>query len=153
MDICHLKTGELEPKYQRVQKGRVVLRDDIGEDDPGACAAFTEQGSSASQTTRAKAMDVVVTLLDCAGHAADAASAHTQDGGRSKNCSKFHSQTVQMCGYVFHDTTCENLGPTLKTQCFLFNEISTDTPLLASRGRDSSKKFHWDLECLFVHGN
>ena len=87
MDICHLRTAELEPKYQKVQKGRVVLRGDIGEDDPGACAAFTEQGSSASQMTGAKAMDVVVILLDCAGQAADAASAHTQDGGRSKNCS------------------------------------------------------------------
>ena len=48
MDICHLKNAELEPKYQRY-KGRVVLRGHIVKDDIGACARFTEQGSSSSQ--------------------------------------------------------------------------------------------------------
>ena len=85
MDICHLKNAELEPKYQKY-KGRVVLWGDTVTDDSGSCAVFTEQGSSASQMTAAKVMDVIVRLRDCAGQAADAVSACTQtkNGGRSK---------------------------------------------------------------------
>ena len=74
MDICHLKNAELEPKLQKY-KGRVVLRRDIVKDDSGACAVFTEQGSSASQMTAAKIMDVIARLPVCDGQAADAVSA------------------------------------------------------------------------------
>ena len=58
MDLCHLKNSELEPQYQNY-KGRVVLRGDIVKDDSGSYAAFTEQGSSASQMTAAKVMDII----------------------------------------------------------------------------------------------
>ena len=47
-------------------------------DDSGAYAVFTEQGSSASQMTAAKVMDVTARLPDCDGQAADAISAYTQ---------------------------------------------------------------------------
>ena len=57
MDLCHLKNSELEPQFQKY-KGRVVLRGDIVKDDSGAYAAFAEQGSSVSQMTAAKVMDV-----------------------------------------------------------------------------------------------
>ena len=77
MDIRHLKNSELEPKIQKY-KGRVVLREDIVKDDPGSYAVFTEQGSSASQMTAAKVMDVMARLPGCAGQAADAISACTQ---------------------------------------------------------------------------
>ena len=52
-----------------------MFRSDIVKDDSGACAVFTEQGSSASQKTAAKVMDVTVRLPDCDGQAADAVSA------------------------------------------------------------------------------
>ena len=55
-----------------------MLRVDIAKDDSGACAVFTEQGSSASQITAAKIMDVVARLTGCDGQAADAVSAYTQ---------------------------------------------------------------------------
>ena len=55
-----------------------MLRGDIVEDDSGAYAVFTEQGSSASQMTAAKVMDVIARLPDCDGQAADAISAYTQ---------------------------------------------------------------------------
>ena len=58
MDICHLKNAELEAKHQKY-KGRVVLRGDIVKDDSGSHAVFTEQGSSASQMTAAKVMDII----------------------------------------------------------------------------------------------
>ena len=76
-DICHLKNVELESKLQKY-KGRVVPRCDIVEDDSGAYAVFTEQGSSASQMTAAEVMDVMARPPDCDGHAADAVSACTQ---------------------------------------------------------------------------
>ena len=59
-------------------KGRVVLRGDIVEDDSGSHAVFTEQGSSASQMTAAKVMDIISKLPGCAGQATDAVSACTQ---------------------------------------------------------------------------
>ena len=81
MDICHLKNADLEAKHQKY-KGRVVLRGDIVKDDSGSYAVFTEQGSSASQMTAAKVMDIISRLPGCAGQAADAVSAYTQ----VKNC-------------------------------------------------------------------
>ena len=77
MDICHLKNAELEAKHQKY-KGRVVLRGDIVKDNSGSYAVFTEQGSSASQTTAAKIMDIISRLPGCDGQAAHAVSACTQ---------------------------------------------------------------------------
>ena len=77
MDICHLKNAELEAKHQKY-KGRVVLRGDIVKDDSGSYAVFTEHGSSASQMTAAKVMDIISRLFGCDGQAADAVSACTQ---------------------------------------------------------------------------
>ena len=77
MDICHLKNADLEAKRKKY-KGRVVFRGDIVKDNYGSCAVFTEQGSSASQMTAAKIMDIISRLPGCAGQAADAVSAYTQ---------------------------------------------------------------------------
>ena len=77
MDICHLKNAELDPIIQKY-KGRVVFRGDIVKDDSGSYAVFTEQGSSASQMTAARVMDVVARLPGCDGQAAVAVSAYTQ---------------------------------------------------------------------------
>ena len=77
MDICHLKNAELEAKHQKY-KGRVVFRGDIVKDDSGSYAVFIEQGSSASQMTASKIMDIISRLPGCDGHAAGAVSAYTQ---------------------------------------------------------------------------
>ena len=77
MDICQLKNAELEAKHQKY-KGRVVLRGDAVKDDSGSYAVFTEHGSSASQMTAAKVMDIISRLPGCAGQAADSVSAYTQ---------------------------------------------------------------------------
>ena len=76
MDICHLKNAELEAKHQKY-KGRGVFRGDIVKDDSGSYPVFTAQGSSASQLTAAKVMDIISRLPGCDGQAADAVSAHT----------------------------------------------------------------------------
>ena len=62
MDLCHLENSEVAPQYQKY-KGRVVLRGDIVKYDSGSYAVFTEQGSSASQMTAAKVMDIKSRLL------------------------------------------------------------------------------------------
>ena len=77
MGVGHSKNAELEAKHQKY-KGRVVLRGDIVKDDSGSYAVLTEQGSSASQMTAAKVMDITSRLPGCAGQAADAVSAYTQ---------------------------------------------------------------------------
>ena len=71
------ENAELEAKHQKY-KGRVVLRGDIVKDDSGSYAVFTEQGSSASQMTAGKIMDIISRLRGCEGQAADAVSAYTQ---------------------------------------------------------------------------
>ena len=48
-------------------------------DDSGSYAACTEQGSSASQMTAAKVMDIISRLPGCSGQAADAVSSYTQE--------------------------------------------------------------------------
>ena len=47
-------------------------------DASGSYAVYTEQGSSASQMTAAKVMDIISRLPGCDGQAADAVSAFTQ---------------------------------------------------------------------------
>ena len=49
-----------------------MLRGDIVKDNSGSYAVFTEQGSSASQMTAAKIMDIISRLPGCDGQAADA---------------------------------------------------------------------------------
>ena len=56
----------------------MVLRGDIVKHVSGSYAVFTEHGSSASQMTAAKVMDIISRLPGCAGQAADAISAYTQ---------------------------------------------------------------------------
>ena len=46
-------------------------------DESAFYPVFTEQGSSASQMTAAKIMDIISRLPGCAGQAADAVSAKT----------------------------------------------------------------------------
>ena len=94
-----------EAKHRKY-KGRVVLRGDIVKDDSGSYAAFTEQGSSASQMTAAKVMDIISRLPGCDGQAADAVSAYTQvqNGRRSKI---FENTKIGMSRHLDSSTTTQ----------------------------------------------
>ena len=118
MDICHLKNAELEAKHQKY-KGLVVFRGDIVKDDSGSYAVFTEQGSSASQMTAAKVMDIISRLPGGAGQAADAVSAYTQVKMEDA------PNLLRIFGFVYHDTNGLNHGPVWKTQSYLLSEICT----------------------------
>ena len=76
MDLCHHKNSESEPQLQKYKCG-AVIRGDIVKDDSASCAVFSEQGSSASQITASKVMDIKSRPPSCAGQAADAVSAYT----------------------------------------------------------------------------
>ena len=52
------QNGEVDPMYQK-DKGLVVPRDVVAKDDPGSYSLFIEQGSSTSQKTTEKIMDVI----------------------------------------------------------------------------------------------
>ena len=125
MDICHLKSAELEAKHQKY-KGRVVLRGDIVKDDSGSYAVFTEQGSSASQMTAASH-----------GHHLQTALLHRTSSWRSiclypgKNgrCSQIvENSKIGVSRHLDSSTTtqmAQNHGPVWKTQSFLLSELCT----------------------------
>ena len=105
MDICHLGNAELGRKHQKY-KGRVVLRGDIVKDDSGSYAAFTEQGSSASQITAAKVMDIISRLPGCDGQAADAVSALYP--GKNGRCSQIIEKSkIGMSRHLDSSTTTQ----------------------------------------------
>ena len=129
-DLCHLKNSELEPQYQKY-KGRVVLRGDIVKDDSGSYAVFDEQGSSASQMTAPKVMDIMSRFPGCSGPAADAVSAYTQ--------------VKNGFGFVYLSTDGQNQGPVWKTHSFLSKGICVVT-----LWKDYCGKGNWRL--LLEHG-
>ena len=141
-------------------KGRFVLRGDTVKDDSVSYAVFTEQGSSASQMTAAKIMDVISRLPGCDGQAADAVSAYTQVKIQdAHNCWKFQNRNVQTFGFVCHDTNGLNHGPVWKTQSFLLNAICMVNLWQDYYGKSNLRRSCWSMagrrfpnwECLFVH--
>ena len=120
MDMCHLKNAELEAKHQKY-KGRVVLRGDIVKDDSGSYAVLSEQGSSASQMTAAKIMDIVSRLPDCDGQAADAVSAQTQV--KMEDAHKLLKIPKSECPDILDSSTTTQMA--WKTQSFLLRNLWT----------------------------
>ena len=114
-------------------------------DDSGSYAVFTEQGSSASQMTAAKVMDIISRLPGCAGQAADAVSACTQvKMVDAPNYSKFANRNVQTFGFVYRDTSGQNHGPVWKIQSFLLKEICAVILWQDCYGRGNLIKFYWN---------
>ena len=146
MDICHLKNAELEAKHQKY-KGRVVLRGDIVKDDSGSYAVFTEQGSSASQMTGAKIIDIISRLPGFDGQAADAVSAFSQVKMEDahKLFKKFQNRSVQTFGFVYHDTNGPNHGPAWKTQLFLLKGSCMVILWQDCYGKGNLRKSYWNM--------
>ena len=117
------RIGDKAPKH----KARVVLRGDIVKYDSGSYAVFIEQGSSASQMTAAKIMDIISRLSGCAGQASDAVSACTKV--KNGRCSKIiENSQIRMSRHLDSSTTTQNglnHGPVWKTLSFFLSEIFT----------------------------
>ena len=109
MDICHLKNSELETKAPKIQRSSCTPR--------WYCKrrfrvlGFTEQGSSASQMTATKIMDIISRLPGCARQAADAVSAYTQVRMEDahKLFKKIQNRSVQTFGFVALRSTRKHL--------------------------------------------
>ena len=119
MDSCHLKNAEMEAKHQKY-KGRVVLRGDIVKDVSGSYAVFTEQGSSASQMTAAKVMDIKSRLPGL--RRTSSGRSICQYPGQNGRCSKIiENSQIGMPSY--HDTNGLHHGPVWKIQSFLLKGL------------------------------
>ena len=157
MDICHLKNSELGPQFQKY-KGRAVLRGHKVKDDTDSYVVFTEQGSSASQMTPAKVMDVIGRLPRCAGQAAGAASVYTHV--KMEEAPALLKIPKSKCPDFWIRTSRykrQNLGPVWKTQSFLLNETCMLVLLhdiLRERQVEKiltdGKKFHVGTACLWI---
>ena len=105
MDLCHLKNSELEPQFQKY-KGRVVLRGDIVKDDSGSCAVFTEHGSSASQITAAKVVDIKIKTTGMRRTSSRCSiSQHPGQNGRCTNV--IENSKARMPGYLDTSTKAQ----------------------------------------------
>ena len=104
MDICHLKNAELEAEHPKIERSSCTR--DIVKDDSGSYAVFTEQGSSGSQMTAAKIMDIISRFPGCNGQAADAVSAYTQV--KNRRCSKItENSQIGMFRHLDSSTTTQ----------------------------------------------
>ena len=128
MDMCHLKNAELVTKYQNY-KSRVVFRGDIVKDDSGSYAVFTEQGSSASQMTAAKVIDVIGRLSGCGGTMEEAPS-----------LLKIPKSECPDIWIRLPNTNGQNHGPAREPQSFFLNEICTAIFWHVYYGQGNSRK-------------
>ena len=133
MDLCHLKSSELEPQFQKY-KGRVALRGDIVKDDSGSYAVFTEQRDHRHHKCQ-DAQDK---------QQADAVSAYTQVKMEDAP-SLWKKSEVRMSKYL--ETSSEtqraqNHGPVWKTQSFPLNEICTVILWQDYDRKGNSRKFY-----------
>ena len=142
MDICHLKNAELEAKHQKYNCR--VHRGDIVKDDSGSYAVFTAQGSSASQMTAAKVMDIISRLPGCAGQVADAVSAETQV--KMEDASTLWKIPVGMSRYL--DSSTETQMAKIMVQYGRPSRFSWKEFVWSSFGRTCGKgnlrKFYWN---------
>ena len=58
----HQKNSEPEPKFRR-HEGPVVLRGNVVKDDAGSKTVLKKQGSSASQMTAEKVLDIICRIF------------------------------------------------------------------------------------------
>ena len=128
-------------------------------DDSGSYAVFTEEGSSASQITAPKVMDIISRLPGCAGQAADAVSAYTQV---KMECSKIiENSKIGMSRHLESSTTTQMAK--IMVQCGRSSRSSGTKSVWSSFGRtvmgkairENPIETCWEKvsnrECLFVH--
>ena len=116
-------------------EGRVVVRGDIAQDGSGSDAVFTEQGSSASQMTAAKVMDIISRQPGCAGQTADAVSAYSKSKWKmhrvfllTRLISSFHN-TSQYKQYCHVGNSAQQCGLGLFQDCDFAEILKTQNRL------------------------
>ena len=158
LDVCHLKSSELEPNFQKY-KGRVGT--------PRChCKIWFRLLRSIY-----RARFIGVTNDGCKSNGCHIKTARMRRAsswcsicffpGKTGRCSKIiensQSQKVQTFGYVYQNTNGQNHGPAWKTQSFLLSEICTVILWQDFYGKQFEKLLlehgWWKVpkwECLFV---
>ena len=138
------------PNWRQSTKSRKVelySEATLKKDDSGSYAVFTEQGSSASQMTAAKVMDIISRLPGCAGQAADAVSAYTQV--KMEDAHKLFKVPQSECPdlgiRLRRHKMAKVMGKHWRPRCSSW-EIYTDTHPLVSCEKDGSKNLYWNLD-------
>ena len=148
-NVCNVKMKSIpKVKGQKPAKFLVGVATDRGvlKDDSAAYAVFTEQGSSASQMTAAKVMDVVARLPGCAGQATDAVSAYTQvkmeDAPRLFKIPKSECPDIwiRLPRHKWPKSLSGIAGPVVPLERNLYGH-----PLVGLLWRDTLRRFCWDL--------
>ena len=116
-------------------------------DDSGADAMFTEQGSSASQTTAAKMMDVIARLPGCDGQAADAISDFSQvQLENALRLLKIPKERMSTCLDTSSTTQkTKIMGKHWRSHVTSWTKL-TWSPISCCHGRDNSKKLYLFLD-------
>ena len=125
-----------------------------------ANAVFTEQGSSASQMTAAKVMDIISRLPGCAGQATDAVSAYIHVKMEdAQKLLKIPNQNVRCMDTSSKTWMTEVVGIYWGSCCSSWTKLTRTPTRRALVGKTVRKKHYWNLvgkryqigECLFVH--
>ena len=114
-------------------------------DDCGSYAVFTEEGSSASQMTAAKVIDIIYRIPGCSGQAADAVSAYTQV--KMEVASTLVLIPKSECPDIWirlPKHRRQNHCPEWKTQSFLSKGICTVILWQDYCGKGNLRKFYWN---------
>ena len=137
-------------------------------DDSGSYAVFTEQGSSASQRTAAKVMDIISRLPGCEGQAADTVSACTQvqmeDAPKLLKIPKSECRDIwiRLRRHKWPKSWSSMEDSVVRLERNLHGHLSAGLLWESSAGLLSERQFEkirwkygWEkipnLECLFVH--
>ena len=132
MDVCHSRIPSWSHNFKSTE----------AEDDSGSYAVFAEQGSSASQMTAAKIIDIISRLPGCTGQAADAVSACTRI--KMEDAPKFLQIPKSECPDILdvhQSTNGRNHGPVWKTRLFLLNGTCTVILWQDYCGKGNLRKF------------
>ena len=127
-------------KAPKKKKGRVALRGDIVKDDSGSYAAFTEQGSSASQMTAAKVMEIIQTARMLKASSRRSICLYLGKNGR---CSKIIEKSqIGMSSHSDSSTTTQMAK--IMVQCGRPSHSSWAKSVWSSFGRTVMGKAIWE---------
>ena len=126
MDACHQKNSKPEPKFRR-HEGHVVLRGNVVKDDAGS--KLKKQGSSASQMTAEKVLDIICRLFYIRRLSKGRSiSMHpSQFGGRSEITRNFRDWDALLAGFLYRHLACQYCVALIKTPRYRVKGIWADT--------------------------
>ena len=123
-------------------------------DGSGSYAVFIEQGSSASQMTAAKVMEIISRLPGCAGQAADAVSACTQVKMEDAPKSECPDTWIRLPRHKWPKSWSSVEDPVVPLERNLYGHPLAGL-LWQRQFQKILLKYGWEkvsnLECLFVH--